>query len=117
MFKKVEYVGFEGRPELRAPAERATATLADVVGARQAEVEVRWSPHPNRGAGFLDLTLSRVLVNGVSAAQTTAFVPDDFDRDRDLVSRCNRAWDDLLGLLLDKQHKRVQELFLEPTEA
>ena len=31
MFKSVEYAGFEGQPELKAKADRATAALGGVI--------------------------------------------------------------------------------------
>jgi hypothetical protein len=117
MFKNVEYVGFERQLELKAKAERLTPVLAGEVGGREGEIEVRWAPHSDPHTGVLDLTLSRTLENGVSATHTGAFATGDFARDWDLRWRCRRVWDDLLGVLLDKQHQRVQEAILEPTEA
>ncbi len=116
MFKSVEYAGFDGNPELKVKAERANAVLAVAVGERQGEVEVRWSPAAD-AAGVLELTLRRTLRNGVEGEFTGTFVPDDFISPRWLRLRCLQAWDDLLGVLLDRQHERVQEFFLEPTEA
>jgi len=117
MFKKVEYVGFDGKPDLRAKAEQLTPVLAGEIGERQGEVEVTWSPHANSNAGVLDLTLSRTLINGVSGTHTGTFVAADFARDRGAARRGRRVWSDLLGVLLDKQHQRIQETFLEPAEA
>lgn len=116
MFKSVEYAGFEGRPQLQAKAEQLTAVLAGAVGVPQGEVEVRWAPAADPH-DVLDLTLRRALPNGVRGESTGTFVSHDFSTPRWLRLRCLQAWDDLLGVLLDKQHERVQALFLEPTEA
>lgn len=113
MFKSVEYAGFDGRPDLRAEAEQLTPVLADMIGDRRDVIDVRWAP-PADATGVLDLTLRRTLPNGVEGEFTGTFVPDDFARPRRLRLRCNDVWSDLLGVLLDKQHQRVQELFLEP---
>lgn len=114
MFKSVEYAGFEGRPELRARAEQLNPVLANEIGTWRGDVDVRWSIHPTPDEGVLDLGLALVLPNGVSAACTETFVRDDFAHARRLGGRCNRAWSDLLGVLLDKQHQRVTELLSEP---
>ncbi|MBY0457577.1 MAG: hypothetical protein K2V38_09590 [Gemmataceae bacterium] len=78
---------------------------------------MRWSSHPDQAAGVLDLTLAVTLPNGVSGTQTGTVTAEDFERDTWLASRCRRVWSDLLGVLLDEQHKRVEAFLSEPAEA
>lgn len=117
MFKNVEYAGFESHPELRALAEQLTPVLANEIGMWRENVRVKWSPHPDTDTGVLDLTLGLVLPNGVEGEFVGTFVPDDFTRDSWLARRCLWIWSDLLGILLEKQHQRVQEYLAEPVEA
>lgn len=116
MFKSLEYVGFESRPDLRAKAEAVTPVLAGVAGVRRTVVDVRWAPAADPG-GVLDLTLRRALPNGVEGEFTGTFGPDDFATPRWLRLRCLEVWDELLGVLLDKQHARVMEALHDPVEA
>ena len=109
MFKSVEYVGFEGRPELAAKARHANDVLAGEVGDRRGEVEVRWELPAGTPTGCLELSLSRALDNGVSATYATTVYARDFADEQDLAWRCRRAWSSLLGMLLDQQHRRVME--------
>jgi hypothetical protein len=117
MFKKVEYVGFEGRPDLEAKARQLTPVLAGEVNTWRDDVVVRWSPHHDPATGVFDLALALTLSNGVEGEITGTFVPADFTRDSWLASRCRRVWSDLLGILLEKQHRRVEEIILTPAEA
>ena len=117
MFKSVDYAGVAGNPELKAKAEQLTTVLCGEVGGREGEIDVRWSPHPDPRTGVLDLTLSRTLENGITATHTGTFTIDDFARDWDLRWRCRRVWDGLLGVLLDKLHRRVTEHYAEPADA
>ncbi len=117
MFKNVEYAGFEGHPELKAKAEQLTPVLANEIRRWQEDVVVQWKPHPNPTAGVLDLTLSLTLPNGVTGAYTGTFTRKDFEEDWLQRSRCRQVWGDLLGVLLDEQHKRVEESLLETAEA
>lgn len=114
MFKSVEYVGFEGNPELEAKARHANDVLAGEINTWREDVEVRWSPPA--GGGVLDLALSLTLPNGVSAARAGTLMASDFADEQDLAWRCRRVWSNLLGILLDKQHRRVLEYFSEPVE-
>ena len=114
MFKSVEYVGFEGRPDLKTKAEQLTPVLASEINTWRDKVEVRWSPCA--GDGILDLTLALTLPNGVSARQSGTVTAEDFSRNTWLASRCRRVWSDLLGILLDKQHQRVEDFILSPAE-
>ena len=117
MFKSVQYVGFEGRPDLKAKAEQLTPVLADEIRRWREGVAVKWSPHPDAASGVLDLTLSLTLQNGVSGTHTGSFTQKQLDEDCLRRGRCRLVWDDLLGVLLDEQHKRVEEGFLETAEA
>jgi hypothetical protein len=115
MFKKVEYAGFEGHPELEAKAKQLTPVLAEEIGAWRGSVEVRCNP--TQIAGAIALTLALTLPNGIEGEVTGTFVPTDFASARRLAHRCLRIWSDLLGVLLDKQHQRVEEFILAPAEA
>src|SRR5438067_830491 len=105
MFKKVEYVGFEGRPELKAQAEQLMPVLADEIRRWRDDVEVAWSPHP--GTGDLDLMLSLTLPTGVSATNTGTFTPADLANGLRRASRCGWVWSDLLGLLSSQLMERI----------
>lgn len=114
MFKSVEYVGFENRPDLRALAERGTAALAGEIGTWRDRVVARWSPGAPAG---LQLALSLELPNGVPGARTITFAPEDFARDDASAARARRVWSLLLGDLLDALDARVQEALLDPAGA
>jgi hypothetical protein len=117
MFKKVEYLGFDELPELRAKAEELTRVLANAIHRWRGEVEAQWSPAPRFQAGVLELTLSLALPNGVSATFAGIFTKEDFEEPWLQRSRCRQIWGDLLGVLLDEQHKRVEQSLLEAVEA
>lgn len=113
MFKSVEYVGFEGRADLRALAERGTAALAGEIGTWRDRVAVRWAPDGDALALYLELELP----NGVRAARDERVERDDFARERRLASRCNRAWSELLGTVAELQQRRIEASVLELVEA
>jgi hypothetical protein len=115
MFKTVEYVGFDGHPELRARAEQATRLLGNEITSWRDEVEVVWSPAPG-GVGELSLALSLALGNGVSASALGTFGSADFADDDRVADRCGRVWMDLLGILSRRQMCRVWEAVSEPAE-
>jgi hypothetical protein len=117
VFKSVEYAGFDGRPDLKAKAEQLTPVLADEVrSAWRDRVRVLWSPAP-ADPGSLNLTLALTIETGASGSALGTFSPKDLADAYWLRSRCRDVWGDLLGVLLDEQHKRVEEAFLEPAEA
>ena len=116
MFKSVEYVGFESNTELRAKAEQLTSVLANEIRRWREDVQVGWSPQRDSFNGALNLTLSLTLPNGISGTHTETFIHGDFREDWLQRSRCRRAWDGLLGILLEKQQVRTQEYLSEPVE-
>ncbi len=118
MFKQVNYLGFEGQPELRAKAEQSTGVLAGEVHTWRDDVEVRWEPSNGREKG-LDLTLSLALANGVTDSRTGTIASRDLDRPFRLANRCNQIWRDLLGKVIRQLDDRVQESLagLEAVEA
>ncbi|MCI0702434.1 MAG: hypothetical protein L0241_15230 [Planctomycetia bacterium] len=116
MFKSVEYVGFEDKPELRARAAELTPLLAKEIQTWREDVVVRWSPSQEPD-GIIDLTLSLTLPNGVSATHTGTFRQADFARPPDAMSRCRWVWMDLLGKLIELLDSLNQESILEPAEA
>jgi hypothetical protein len=115
MFKKVEYAGFDGHPELKAKAEQLTPVLADEIRRWRDDVEVRWAPAPADGGG-LELTLSLTLTEGISGSQTGTFVPDDLTEAWLVRSRCRDVWSDLLWVLSIELDTRIQEALSEPLE-
>jgi hypothetical protein len=116
MFKNVEYIGFEDKPDLKAKAEQLTSILAGEIHRWRDDVEVRLSSPPGSVADPLELTLSLTLPNGVSAMHSGTFVDGDFASERRAARRCRRVWSDLLGILLEKQHERIEESILEASE-
>lgn len=114
MFKKVEYVGFEGKPELKARAEQLTPVLASEIRRWRENVEVRWAPAVV-GTG-LELTLSLTLAEGLAGSHTGTFEPEDFTEDWLVRSRCRDVWSDLLWALSVELDSRIQEALSEPLE-
>lgn len=115
--KSVEYAGFDGHPELKAKAEWLNTMLAWEARRWRDGVRVLWSPAPTDPAASLNLTLALTLENGVSGSALGTFSPKDLADEWWVRSRYRQVWGDLLGVLLDKQHKRVEEAFLETVEA
>lgn len=116
MFKSVEYVGFEGHPELRATAEQLTPVLSDVVGRSRDEVEVTWSPQPSDPRRNLNLTLARTLPNGVSGSALGTVTPADLAEEWLTRSSLRDVWSDLLEELSRRLRERVEEGLSEMTE-
>ncbi|MBA4067007.1 MAG: hypothetical protein C0501_25515 [Isosphaera sp.] len=119
MFKSVEYAGFDGRPELRAKAERLTPVLGEVVKAWRDQVEVTWRPAPPEDSRTaLELTLSLALWNAAGSAtgavRRKALEPGE---EGDLRSDLRWVWMDLLAVLSDRQMERLDEYLREPLEA
>jgi hypothetical protein len=118
VFKSVEYAGFDGRPDLKAKAERATAALAGEIRRWRDEVRVAWRPAaPNSGAD-LEVTLALALTTAGGSAtgliQAWAFEPGE---EGGLRSALRSVWSDLLALLSDQQMKRLDDFLREPVEA
>jgi hypothetical protein len=116
MFKKVEYVGFDGRPDLKAKAEQLTPVLANEIRRSCAEVEVTWAPQPNDPDHSLNLTLARTLHNGVSGSVLGTFAPADLAEAWLVRSRCRAVWSELLEDLSRQLDVRIQESLSEPLE-
>jgi hypothetical protein len=114
MFKAVEYVGFEGKPELEAQARHVTPALADEIRRWRDDIEVRWAPAPADGA--LKLTLSLTLAEGISGSQTGTFEPNVLAEDWLVRNRCRGVWADLLGTLSVELEARIEEALSEPSE-
>ena len=114
MFKKVEYAGFEDKPELKAKAEQIMPVLAGEIRRWRENVEVLWTPVPARGA--LELTLSLSLAEGIAGSQTGTFEPNDLTEDWLIRSRCRDVWSDLLWVLSVELETRIQEALSEPLE-
>lgn len=113
MFKQVEYVGFEGQPELRARAETLAPVLAGEIHSWRDDVEVKWSPAPEQPRGSVKLTLSLSLPNGVSETHSGTIAPADLVNDSRSASRCGRVWYDLLGSVVRQLDRRVEASLLE----
>ena len=118
MFKSVEYVGFDGRPELKAKAEQATAALGGVIRSWRDEVDVTWRPAPETNPETLELTLALALWNASGSAAGDIRV-QGFEPGAELALRADlrEVWLNLLGDLSRKQMKRLAEMPLEPAEA
>jgi hypothetical protein len=114
MFKSVEYAGFEGRPELRALAERTTAVLADEIRTWRDQVSVVWGP--GQGAQPpINLTM-RLTFPDVTVSTRWAFHTSDFTNEDSLRVRCRRAWRTLLDRLTEYDSKRFDALSRLPVE-
>ena len=114
MFKKLDYLGFDDKPELKAKAEQLIPVLAGELLRWRGDVEVRWAPGASEGA--LELTLSLTLAEGVAGSQTGTFEPADFAEARLLRSRCRDVWSDLLWVLSVELETRIEEALSEPVE-
>lgn len=112
MFKSVEYAGFDGRPDLRALAERGTKVLGSEVRTWRDRVEVVWEARPDAPAG-VELTLTLTLPIGVG--EGSRFIPAaEFGDDDRLRSRCGGGWDRALGDLLEKRKPVWDEIINQP---
>ena len=118
MFKSVEYAGFDGNPELKVKAERATAILGEVVRAWRDEVTVRWEPAPPGTAAELELALALALWNAAGAAtgrvRGWTFEPEE---EGELRSDLRGVWLMLLSSLGGQQMSRLDEMLREPVGA
>lgn len=117
MFKKVEYVGFENEPDLKAKAERATEMLGGVMRSWRDDVWVSWKPSPF-GSGALELALSLTLSNASGTA--TGRVREwtfESGEEGELRSDLRSVWLKLLSLLGGQQVVRLEEILREPVEA
>jgi hypothetical protein len=117
MFKSVEYTGFDGQPELRALADRATAVLVGVIRSRRDEVQVTWRPDPAASGAVLELTLTLNLWNAADSA-TGRIHRRDFEPGEEGTLRSNLrdVWSDLLARLSNQQMKRLDEMLREQVE-
>ena len=118
MFKKVEYVGFEGKPELEANARQATNVLGGVIRDWRDEVVVVWHPAAPESGLALELNLSLALWNADGSA-SGGVRARGFDPGEEHVLRIDlrEVWLNLLGELSSQQMKRLDDIILEPAEA
>jgi hypothetical protein len=116
MFKNVEYVGFEGNPELKAKTEQLTPVLSNEIRRSREEVSVMWSPQPSDPRHSLNLTLTRTLPNGVTGSALGTFTPADWAEAWLTRSRCRDVWSDLLEELSRQLEMRVKESLSELLE-
>ena len=117
MFKKLEYIGFDGHPDLLALAEGATPLLADEVRTWRDEVEVSWEaapdPSPTRGV-YLELRLKLPTSTGIVRRLLTV---SDFADERRARAACRSIWGRLLDKHLEQHRERLREYLTEPVEA
>lgn len=112
MFKRVEYVGFDGRPDLRLLAERGTKQLGSVIRTWRDRTVIVWEAQPENPAGA-ELTLKVELPIGSGTASRFIPATDFADEDR-LRSRCGGVWDRALGDLLEKRKPVWDEIINQP---
>jgi len=118
MFKTVQYVGLDDKPELKARAQRATELLGGVIRSWRDEVAVDWKAAAPGPAATLELSLSLSLPN--ASAQATGRVREwtfEPGEDGELRSDLRSVWLDLLSLLGTEQMRRLDEILREPVEA
>jgi hypothetical protein len=114
VFKSVEYVGFDGHPELKAKAEEAVATLGREVGTWHDQVEVECEAYPDNPVG---VEMSVTLTLPIGTGRGTRFLPlADFADPSVLASRCGGIWDRTLGSLLEKRKHVWDEIINQPAE-
>jgi hypothetical protein len=115
MFKNIEYVGFDGKPELRMRAEELNPVLAGEINTWRDSVEVKWGPA--QGSSGLSLSLSLSLPNGVRESRSGTIPSEAFDNPLRRASRCGRVWYDLLGGVVRKIDARIEKSLFETAEA
>jgi hypothetical protein len=115
MFKSVEYVGLDGKPELEAKARQLTLVLANEIRRWRGDVEVRWAPASDPD-GALALTLALTLHEGVAATHSGTFTPDDLSEPWLTRSRCRDVWSDLLEDLSHLLDARIRQGLIETVE-
>jgi hypothetical protein len=118
MFKSVEYAGFDGKPELRALAERATAVLGGLIRSWRDEVEVTWRPATSNSRDALELTLALTLPNATGST-TGRIRQRAFDPDEESLLRMDlrEVWLDLLDVLLAQMATRREKSLADLVEA
>jgi len=106
MFKSVDYVGFEGKLELLAQAERANLLLAGEIRTWREDVEVVWRPATNDPRATLELTLGLKLPNaaGTGTGNIRKWVFDPGE-EGELRSDLRGVWLNLLDVLIDQMAK------------
>lgn len=110
MFAKVEYDGFDGRPDLRALAERGTGLLTEEVGPEWHEkLTVAWVAPPGRAELTLTVTLRfphEIGVGTQTAPATGLADPEQFrfwlgrvwmKATGDYLNRRKPAWDAIIN--------------------
>src|SRR5208282_3044036 len=109
MFKCVEYSEFDGKPELKQMAERATDVLSGVIRSWRDEVQVNWRPSPGHDSA-LELTLALDLPN-VSRTAVGIISRKDFESDEEASLRMDlrEVWLDVLDLVIAKISSEVEE--------
>jgi len=118
MFKSVEYAGFEGHPELRQLAERASAALGGVIRTWRDEVHVTWRPARPDSDAVLEVTLELSLPNAAGSV-TGRIRGRDFEPGEEGYLRMSLAdtWLDLLDVLIAQMEANREEWFADPVEA
>jgi hypothetical protein len=114
MFNSVTFEGFDGRPDLRAIAERITPILADEVSDFHSDVAIVWKPGPN---ALSPLCLSMTLtLPAATATYSNAILSEDLNDEEELRSRYRKVWRGVLDRYLDQRRRAWDEIIRTPVE-
>jgi hypothetical protein len=115
MFKKVEYAGFTGNPELRALAEKVVAILADVVREWDKQIEVELEAYSDRPEG-VEVSVTLVLPTAIGSG--SRFLTRDEIRNADVLeSRCRAIWGRAMDADIERRKPAWDEIINQPAEA
>jgi hypothetical protein len=109
MFKKLEYVGFEDRPDLRAKVEALTPVLAGVVRDWDKRIELELADRP----GGVGVTLALDLPAGRGTGSRLIGRDELSDPDA-LESQCRAVWASAMDDYLDRRRPAWEEIINQP---
>jgi hypothetical protein len=89
--------------------ERASALLANVLGAHSSLVQAEWSPVPSQGGR----PLFRLTIWDSTGKVSTDFTADELGNPLHMKVRLYRLWGDLLQIRNDQQHQIVERISAE----
>jgi hypothetical protein len=115
MFKKVEYCGFDKKPELRQLARKAVTVLEKEIDSWQDKVEVVVKAlEENPIAVEIFLTLILPVDSGIGFRVLSV---KELENPETLLRYCRDVWDQALGSYLEKRKLVWDEIVRQPVVA
>ena len=115
MFKKVEYCGFDKKPELRQLAGKVVTVLEEEIHSWQDKIEVVLKVlEENPIAVEIFLTLILPVGSGIGLRVLSV---KELENPETLLRYCRDVWDQALGSYLEKRKPVWDEVVHQPVEA